>query len=169
MSLITRIQDLATRIATECKALRTMVNGNATDLSALTTTAKGNLVVALNELKAAIDSATGSEINDAITATDKTWSSTKTSAQITAAINAVTNGSATALDTLSELAAALGNDANFAANITAALGSRVRFDAAQSLTVPQQTQARANIGAQEAALIGDPDTNLVNTFNTGLI
>lgn len=52
MSLATNLTDLSTRIATEAKALRTLINGNATDLSALTTTAKSNLVVALNEVAA---------------------------------------------------------------------------------------------------------------------
>lgn len=170
MSLITRVQDLATRIATECKALRTMINGNAVDLSSLTTTAKGNLVVALNELKAAIDAQSGgAAINDAANAGTTTWSSAKISGEITAALNALTTGAPGALDTLDELAAALGDDANFAASMTTALGNRVRVDAAQALTAPQQAQARSNIGAQEAALIGDPETNYVTTFNTGLI
>ena len=169
MSLVTRIQDLATRVATECKSIRTLVNGNAADLSSLTTTAKGNLVAALNELKAAVDaSGAGVAINDATTSLTATWSSTKISGEITGALNALTSGAPTALDTLDELAAALGDDANFASTITTALGNRVRVDAAQGLTTPQQTQARSNIGAQEAALIGDPDTNYVTTFNTGL-
>ena len=46
MSLVTRLTDLSTRIATEVKALRTLINGNAADLSALTTTNKTNLVAA---------------------------------------------------------------------------------------------------------------------------
>lgn len=44
-----------------------------------------------------------------------------TPASVTAAINALTTGSSTALDTLAELGAALANDANFAATITNAL------------------------------------------------
>jgi hypothetical protein len=51
-TLATRLQDLATRIATECKAVRTLVNGNVADLAALTTAAKTNLVAALNEVRA---------------------------------------------------------------------------------------------------------------------
>lgn len=58
MSLVTQLQNLATRVATETKSLRTLVNGNASDLSALTTTAKTNLVAALNELDAAVDALT---------------------------------------------------------------------------------------------------------------
>ena len=46
MSLAQRLTDLATRIATEAKALRTLVTGNAADLSALTTTSTTNLVAA---------------------------------------------------------------------------------------------------------------------------
>ena len=49
-SLTTRLSDLTTRIATEFKSLRTLVNGNASTNAALKTTAKGNLVAAINEL-----------------------------------------------------------------------------------------------------------------------
>ncbi len=168
-TLAQRIIDLATRIATECKAIRTLTNGNAADLSALNTTAKSNLVAALNELKANITAiGTPATINDGATNTTQTWSSTKITSDITAAIAVLTTGAPGALNTLDELAAALGDDANFAATITAALANRLRVDAAQSLTLPQQAQGRANLGAQEAALIGDPDTNFVTTFNTGL-
>jgi hypothetical protein len=176
MSLIQRITDLAQRVAVECKALRTLVNGNAADLSALTTTAKGNLVLAVNELKSAIDALVaggGAAINDATTTTTTTWSSSKIATEIgdeiATALAALTSGAPGALDTLDELAAALGDDANFASTITTALGNRVRVDAAQSLTTPQQVQARSNIGAQSASEIGDPETNYVTTFNAGLI
>lgn len=49
-SLTTRLTDLTTRIATEFKSLRTLVNGNASTNGALKTTAKGNLVAAINEV-----------------------------------------------------------------------------------------------------------------------
>lgn len=169
-TLAQRIIDLATRISTECKALRTLINGNAADLSALNTTAKSNLVVALNELKAQITAlGTPVTINDGAINGTQTWSSAKISSDITAAINALTTGAPGALNTLDELATALGDDANFAATITTALANRVRVDAAQALTLPQQAQGRSNLGAQEAALIGDPDTNYVTTFNAGLL
>lgn len=167
-----RLSDLATRVATECKSVRTLLNGNAADLSALATTNKSSLLAALNELHAEIDSlaaASGAVINDASSvSTTETWSISKISSEITAAIAAVTNGAPGALDTLDELAAALGDDANFASTITTALANRVRVDAAQSLTAPQQTQARDNIGAQSAATIGNPDTDLVAVFESGL-
>ena len=55
MSLATNLQNFATRVATEAKALRTLVNGNASDLSALTTTNKANLVAAINEVAGEVD------------------------------------------------------------------------------------------------------------------
>lgn len=193
MSLQINLQNFATRIATEFKSLRTLVNNNAGDLSGLTTTAKANLVAAINELDAAIeDVATGAgAINDATTTTSSTWSSSKTAAAIAALIDDdaesgddktysvdqvlalieaaktavkddLTNGASSALDTLKELADALGGDPNFATTVNAALGNRVRFDAAQTLNATQKEQACANIG------IGDPEVDLVATFNAGL-
>ena len=162
-TLIVRISDLATRMATECKSLRTLVNANGADLSALTTTQKASLVAAINELKTALDAlGTPITISDSTSSTTQVWSSIKVASEITAAKNALTNGAAAALDTLSELAAALGNDANFASTITTALGYRLRFDAVQTLTTGQKTQACANLG------IGEPDTDFVTTFNSGL-
>ena len=163
-TLIVRISDLATRMATECKSLRTLVNANGVDLSALTTTQKASLVAAINELKTALDAlGTPITISDSASSTTQVWSSSKVSSEITAAKNALTSGAAEALDTLSELAAALGNDANFASTITTALGYRLRFDAVQTLTTEQKTQACANLG------IGEPDTDFVTTFNSGLV
>ena len=163
-TLIVRISDLATRMATECKSLRTLVNANGADLSALTTTQKASLVAAINELKTALD-ALGAPItiSDSTSSTTQVWSSSKVASEITAAKNALTNGAAAAMDTLYELAAALGNDANFASTITTALGYRLRFDDVQTLTAQQKTQACTNLG------IGEPDTDFVTTFNSGLV
>jgi hypothetical protein len=153
MSLATNIASLATRISTECKTLRTLINGNASDLTSLTTTTKTNLVAAINELKAGIDAATNGAagINDTTVSATSTYSSTKINALVASAVAQLVNGSSAALDTLKELADALGGDANFATTMTTSLGNRVRFDAVQSLTVAQKAQALANIGA--AALV----------------
>ena len=52
-----------------------------------------------------------------------------------------------ALDTLVELATALGNDANFATTTATALGNRLRTDVAtQGLNATQQTNALTNLG-----------------------
>ena len=163
-TLAARIADLATRLATECKSIRTLVNGNTADLSSLTTTQKTSLVAAINELKTAIDNSGSSiTISDSTSSTTEVWSSSKVSSAIAQAKSDLVNGAGAALDTLSELAAALGNDASFASTVTTALGYRLRFDAAQALTTGQKTQACANLG------IGEPDTDFVTTFNSGLV
>ena len=164
-TLQTRITDLATRVATECKAIRTLVNANSSDLSSLTTIQKTSLVAAINELKSAVDSVSGNQItiNDSGSSTSVVWSASKVSSAIAQAKSDLVNGAGTALDTLAELATALGNDANFATTVTTGLSYRLRFDAAQTLTAGQKTQACANLG------IGEPDTDFVTTFNTGLV
>lgn len=167
MSLATNVTDLATRVATEAKSLRTLLNGNSVDNAALTTTAKGNLILAINEVAAAVAGASG--IDDGTIGTTTSWSSSKTQTEIQAATAALINAAPGALDTLDELAAALGDDPNFAATITTALGKRVRFDAAQTLTDPEKIQARTNIGAASAVDVGDTTTNFVTTFESGLV
>lgn len=168
MTLEQRLIALAQAIGADVKALLAAQGS----LSALATTAKASLVAAVNELKTAVDAASGSgvSIDDGAGdgATGVTWSADKIFDAIEAAKTAVKNdltaGAAAALDTLSELAAALNNDPAFAATIAAEIANRVRYDAAQTLTAPQQTQARANIGAQSAAAIGDPDRDLVADY-----
>lgn len=161
MSLETQIIALAQAIGADIKDVRTKQG----DLTSLTTVAKGNLVAAINELKAALGSA-GAAINDAATngATTVTWSADKIFDTIEAAKLAVksdlTNGAAAALDTLSELAAALGNDPSFAATMATALTNRVRYDAVQTLTAPQQLQACSNIG------VGNPERNFATDYAT---
>ena len=166
MSLSTVLQNLSTRIGTEFKAVRTLIGGTGTSgVSGLTTTAT-NLVAAINEVKTTADAASGSGgavVNDAATSTSTVWSSSKTDSEITAALNAVVDGAPVAIDTLNELAAAIGDDANFAGTITTALGNRVRYDAAQTLNTTQQLQACTNIG------VGDPETNFVTVFESALI
>lgn len=53
MTLSQRVDDLALRSATELKAHKVLINGNAADLSGLNTTNKTNLVSAINEVLAA--------------------------------------------------------------------------------------------------------------------
>lgn len=183
MSLQTRLQDLATRIATECKSIRTMINGNAANLSALTFGTKTNLVVALNELKVELDSvasAGGATINDgANVSTTQTYSITKiqelldsVDTDITdtvAALKAeILGGASGAYDTLQELQAILEGDATELAALTTSIGFRLRFDAAQTLTAPQKVQVNANAGSLSLVQSGDPETNLVTTFEAGL-
>ena len=70
-----------------------------------------------------------------------------TQATITAAI---TDSAPDTLNTLNELAAALGDDANFATTTSTALGNRVRTDtASQGLNSTQKSNARTNIDAAQ--------------------
>lgn len=163
MTLETKLIAFAQAIGADVKTL----TNNTGSLTSLTTTAKTNIVNAINEIHAAL-SASGAAINDAGTTTTVTWSASKIQATIDAAKVAVTNslvnGSAVALDTLSELATALGNDPSFATTIATQIGNRVRFDAAQTLTAPQITQALANIGAQSSASVGNTERDLVADY-----
>jgi hypothetical protein len=154
-----------------------MVNGNAADLTALSTTAKGNLVAAINELKQEIGTVAGNSgatINDASAAsTTQTYSINKILSEINAARAALKNeilgGAGAAYDTLQELKTLLDTESGEIDALTTAIGNRVRFDAAQTLTAPQQVTARSNIGAQAAADIGNTDQDLVAVFTTGLV
>lgn len=131
---------------------------NQGSLTALTTTDKTSLVNAINELKTAIASASG--IDDGSTSTSATWSSDKINTSINNAVAALVNGAGTTLDTLNELAEALGDDANFATTIATQMGKRVRVDAPQTFTVAEQAQGCENLG------IGNPDTDFVAVYNT---
>lgn len=168
MTTEARILALANAVAADIK----QINTNAGDLSALTTTAKSSLVAALNELKGLVGAINTNIIDDATAALNRTYSSTKINSLIQGAIDGLVNGAGAALDTLNELATALGNDENFATTITTALGKRVSVDAAQTFTAGEQTQARTNIGAAEKTVLdqlitdlGGLDTDYVAVYN----
>lgn len=158
MSLQAQLTALAQAIAADIKSLNT-AQGSLTNLN---TTAKTNLVSAINELKSAINSIDLTAlISDTTTSSGtKTWSINQINTAITNAINALVAGAPTALDTLNELATAITGDESAIAAITTALGNRIRFDAAQTLTSGQQIQACQNIG------VGDPTTDLAAAYAT---
>lgn len=162
MSLVSQITTLTTRIGTEFKAHANKIGV----LANLNTTAKGDLVSAINELASAPG---GTEIDDNAVSTSTTYSSTKISSEIASGIASLVDSAPAALDTLKEFADALGDDPDFAATTSTALGNRVRVDASQALSGPQQAQGRSNIGAQAAADIGDTSTNFVTTFESALL
>jgi hypothetical protein len=59
------------------------------------------------------------------------------------------------LDTLNELASALGNDASFSTTVSTALGNRLRVDtASQGLDSTQKSNARTNLGLATVASSG---------------
>lgn len=72
--------------------------------------------------------------------------------------NELRAGAGAALDTFAEVAAALADDDTVAAALATEIANRVRFDAAQSLSGPQQAQACANIG------VGNPEVDLTAAY-----
>lgn len=166
MSLQTQLASLATALGGDVKALFSRVG----TLTSLTTTAKTDLVSAINEVNAKPSGTGGAAIADGGTSSGSVWSSSKTNQAIIdarAAVKAEILGSGVpaALDTLDELAAALADDAAFAATMTTALGNRVRVDtAAQGLTSTQKSNALTNIGAVAATAVGDTEADLVALY-----
>lgn len=161
MTMETRLIALAQAIGADVKSLRAAQG----DLTSLSTTAKGNLVAAINEVVALVG-AGGVQIDDGAGNGDTgvTWSADKIFDSIEQAKQAVKDsilgGAGAALDTLKELADALNNDPNFAATIATQISNRVRYDAAQTLTTAQRLQVCQNIG------IGDPETDFAAAYNT---
>lgn len=153
MTFPTNITNVLTRIGTEFKSIRTLISGSGTGtVSGLTTTAT-DLVAAINEVKVTADSAAGGgvAINDSATNLTETWSSSKINSDIQAAVNGIIDGAPGALDTLNELAAAINDNASYAAAVTSAL-------AAKANTADLYTQAQ----------LGDPTTEYVTGFESAL-
>lgn len=120
---------------------------------------------ALAEVKTVADAAAGGgvAINDAVTNTTATWSSQKSTDYVAAQVSALIDSAPGVLDTLNELAAAVGDDAAFSTTVTTALAARLRFDAAQTLTSPQKAQALANLGIVASAV------NFATNFTAALV
>ncbi|MGE9985374.1 hypothetical protein [Desulfovibrio sp. SGI.169] len=148
-SLSESVSSLATRVGAECKTLHSKIGA----LADLTTTEKGNLVAALNELQAALENA--SNIDDANASTSTTYSSSKIASEILAASNALKadllGGAGEAYDTLKELADLIQTNQSAIDALEALAAGHVKYDAAQTLTDEQKEQARANIGASAAS------------------
>lgn len=197
MSLQTRLDALITRIGTEFKALRTIVGGSGTsDLTAINPTYTAtDIAAALLEVHT-IASSGGPADTDALPegSVNLYYTDARADARVQAAIGTIAAPSATqvastqnvsdhvateiaavinaapgALDTLDELAAALGDDANFATTMTTALATKLDFGAAQTLTAGQQTQGQDNLQVYSRTELGDPETDLVALFNAALL
>ena len=163
MSLQTQLNSFVLRVAEEFNT----VKGRTGTLTALTTTDKSSLVAAINELKAAI--VTAVMIDDLQVSTTTTYSSNKVVTLLDALKADILGGADPAYDTRLELQQALQNDQSGIAALTSAIDKRVRFDAAQTLTVLEQQQARTNIGAVAATDIGDVATDFVAIFEAALV
>lgn len=145
MTLEQRLSAVIQAIGADIKLLKTAKG----DLTSLSTTAKTNLVEALNEIF--------------------TLANTKASASdITTAINSLKTeimgtGVPEALDTLKEIATYIQSDETLGVSLSTAITKRVRFDDVQTLTTPEKLQACTNIG------VGNPDVDLVAVFNASLV
>ena len=90
-----------------------------------------------------------------------------TQSYVSTQINNLVSGAPGLLDTLDELAAALGDDPNFATTVSTALGNRLRIDtAAQGLSGTQQSNGRTNLGLGTAATSNTGDFVAYRTFGT---
>ena len=165
MSLASNLTTAFTAVGTAIKATRSMVG----TLANLTTTAKGDTVSAINEVRAlAISAGSGLAIDDTTPSTSKVYSSTKTNSQISTAIAAVVGATPAALDTLVEIANQLATDESATAGILTSLGLRVRVDAAQSFDATQKAQGNANLGSLSLVNSGDPATDFAAVFATAI-
>ena len=144
-----QIQALATQLGTDIKQIIT----NQGDLSALTTTQKASLVLAINELKAELGTVDANLIDDSAPSSTKTYSSSKIVSEIQTKCqevkDALLGGAGEAFDTLKELADLIEQNPDLIESLQTLAGSHVRYDAAQELSPQQKTQARTNIGAAD--------------------
>ena len=163
MSLATRIESLVIRVAQEFNDVR----AKAGNLANPPTADKSNLAAAINELKPAVVSS--AVIDDAHVAATTTYSSNKIVSLLDALKTEILGGADAAYDTLVEIQQLLQNGTSGLDALLAAVNNRVRFDAAQSLTVAEQLQARSNIGAVAATDVGNTDTDFVAVFVGALV
>lgn len=144
-----QIQALAAQLGTDIKQIIT----NQGNLSALTTTQKASLVLAINELKAELGTIDANLIDDSAPSSTKTYSSNKIVSEIQTKCqevkDALLGGAGEAFDTLKELADLIEQNQDLIESLQTLAGSHVRYDAAQELSPQQKTQARTNIGAAD--------------------
>jgi len=81
-------------------------------------------------------------------------------AEVDARVQLVVDSAPAALDTLNELAAALGDDENFSTTIANQMAKRVAVDAVQTFTVGEKLQGCTNIG------VGDPEHDFETDYTT---
>ena len=166
-----RLGELILALGVDVKALRNKdvaIETTIGDLANLTSDQKGSIVAAINEVLAIAK--TGSSViddNALPVAFDKTYSVAKILTMLADLRSEIMGGlPPSTLDTIKEIADWIANDETAMSGILSSLGKRVAVDTAQTFTATEQAQGRSNIGAQEAAAIGDTNTDLVALYNT---
>jgi hypothetical protein len=105
--------------------------------------------------------------NNVLTDSGTNLSSLATQTYVGTAISNLVASSPATLDTLNELAAALGNDAAFSTTVSTALGNRLRVDInTQGLSATLQGYGRTNLGLGTAATSNTGDFVAYRTFGT---
>lgn len=154
MSVETSTTDFALEVGKDVKSIFTLITGASSiaSLTNLETNTKANLVASINEVlsiaKAASGSGAGAAINDDVTSSASTWSSTK----IDAAINVVASqvqtilaASPEAFNTFKEVSDYIASDKSGADAMLASIQNRIRVDESQTFTAGQITQGLANL------------------------
>ncbi|MDP2430573.1 MAG: hypothetical protein Q8O33_00920 [Pseudomonadota bacterium] len=163
MSLQTQIQSFVLRAAQEFNAVYTKIGS----LASLSTTDKTSLVAAINELRSVVNASTS--IDDGAITTSTTYSSSKIVSLLDTLKADILGGADAAYDTLLEIQQAIQSGDTASAALLDAVNKRVRYDAAQALTAPEQAQARSNIGAVASADVGDTSFDFVAAFEAALV
>lgn len=93
-----------------------------------------------------------------------------TASDISSAISALVGGAGAAYDTLVEIQGLLTSNDGALSALTTSVNNRVRHDTnAQGLDSTAKGNARTNIGAQEAAAIGNPDTDFAAVYTAARV
>lgn len=181
MSLEDRVKVALDQVGDDMQSVMVKVG----DTASLNTVAK-TLAEAINELLAATPAGTLlaasnlSDLIDVVAARQNldVSSTAQITAEIASALASITLGSLggldqaavdarvqevvgtapAALDTLNEIAAALGNDADFANTIALSLSNKLDFTVAQVRTTAEKLQACNNLG------VGDPEADFLATY-----
>ncbi len=188
MTLAQQLSLLITRIGDEFKTHVTTMSGNTSgDISGLTTTAKSNIVSAINEVQASavqagVDIATlqstvasidtSSVIDDATESSSTTFSSAKIVSELNDLKTEILGDAAlpTALDTLAEIAAYVEQNRDLIDSLNMLAGDRVATTSNQGLSEVEKTNALTNLGIETlpgsvTTLLADVQ-QLQNDFST---
>ena len=174
MTLQERLDALIQVLGADHKAQQTSIAtliSNIGTLPSLSTTAKTNLVAAINEVFTMAQSGS-SVINDSLTtSTSKTYSIDKIKSEITSANNTLKSellGGApqTAWDTITEIANYIASDQTATSGLITSVGNRVSYTQSDGKTAGEKLQARQNIDAYGSVELGNPYTDLVAIYNT---